>query len=197
MNRRELVIGGSCGILATKSSLAESLLPKEINGNAVGDGFWNRPRYIDLQRKDTNERFEIIYYRNGAIDRSGYKKACEVLRDAHVGEVYNMDIRLLDLICATQSWVRAYGYNVPFIIHSGYRSPITNASIEGAAKRSKHMYGQAIDFSVPGLPSEYMGKLAQRFIKSDGRGGGVGFYPSLKFTHMDTGEGRNRVWRKG
>jgi hypothetical protein len=29
--------------------------------------FWDRPRYIDLQRKDTGERFGMVYFRNGVI----------------------------------------------------------------------------------------------------------------------------------
>jgi uncharacterized protein YcbK (DUF882 family) len=163
----------------------------------VGPGFWDRPRYIDLQRKDTTERFGVVYFRDGQVDAQGYQKACEVLRDAHEGVVYNMDIRLLDLICATQSWVRHFGYNVPFLVHSGYRSPRTNAQIEGAARNSKHMSGQALDFTVPGLPAEYMGRLAQRFLSSDGQGGGVGFYTTAQFTHMDTSRGAERAWRKG
>lgn len=186
------------GFLAGMGGLALAPLTGWAQDNElVGPGFWERPRYIDLQRKDTNERFGIVYYKDGAIDAQGYRKACEVLRDAHVNQVYPMDIRLLDLICATQTWVRHYGYNVPFLVHSAYRSPKTNRSIEGAARNSKHMTGQALDFTVPGLPAEYMGKLAQRFLTSDGKGGGVGFYTSAKFTHMDTSRGSERMWRKG
>jgi uncharacterized protein YcbK (DUF882 family) len=161
----------------------------------VGQDFWQRPRIIDLQRRDTGERYAMTYWQNGSLDVAGYTKVCEVMRDAHVGEVVQIDLRLLDLMCATQAWVRFYGYNVPYVIHSGYRSPKTNKGIEGAAKDSKHMTGEAVDFTVPGLPSEYMGKLAHAFLKTDGQGGGVGFYTNSKFTHMDTGRGRERVWR--
>lgn len=160
----------------------------------VSQNFWDKPRIIDLQRKDTGERFAMTYWQNGARDEAGYRKVCEVMRDAHVQEVYPIDLRLLDLMCATQAWVRYYGYNVPYMIHSGYRSPKTNSRIENAAKDSKHMTGEAIDFTVPGLPANYMGKLAQSFLKTDGQGGGVGFYTSAQFTHMDTGRGRERVW---
>jgi uncharacterized protein YcbK (DUF882 family) len=166
------------------------LMPTDPNA-----AFWEQPRVIDLQRKDTSERYRMVYWRDGQVDAAGYQKACEVLRDNHVQEVYKIDIRLLDVICATQAWIRYYGYDVPYLVHSGYRSPKTNRRIEGAAKDSKHMYGQALDFTAPGVPPEYMGRLAHLFLKTDGQGGGVGFYVSQQFTHMDTGRGRERVWR--
>jgi uncharacterized protein YcbK (DUF882 family) len=176
-------------------ALAAAPVSQYLEVPIVGQDFWSRPRTLDLQRKDTNERFAMTYWQNGSVDYDGYKKACEMMRDAHVGEVVQMDMRLLDLICATQAWIKYYGYNVPFLIHSAYRSKRTNQRIEGAAKDSKHMYGQAVDFTVPGVPAEYMGKLAQYFLKTDGKGGGVGFYQSSQFTHMDTGVGRERIWR--
>lgn len=165
-----------------------------ISMPVVAQDFWSKPRSIDLQRRDTNERFLIVYHNGFAVDQSGYAKACEVLRDSQDGSMINMDIRLLDLICATQAWVRKYGYDVPFLVHSGYRSPRHNSRVEGAAKNSKHMKGEAIDFSVPGIPSSYMGKLAQEFLKTDNGGGGVGFYVSSAFTHMDTARGSYRRW---
>jgi uncharacterized protein YcbK (DUF882 family) len=191
ISRRNLLVSAASSILLPSYAQSEAAkIP------TTGDDFWKRPRILDIQRKDTEERFLITYWRDGEVDKSGYKKACEVLRDAHVNEVAQMDLRLLDLMCATQSWIRYYGYNVPFLIHSGYRSKATNRKTEGAARDSKHMLGQAVDYTVPGVPSEYMGRLAHLFLKSDGKGGGVGFYQSAQFTHMDTGIGGDRVWVK-
>jgi uncharacterized protein YcbK (DUF882 family) len=104
-------------------------------------------------------------------------------------QVVQIITRLLDLLCAIQAWVGAYGYNAPIEILSGYRSPYTNAHTEGAARNSMHMYGRAADIVLPGLPVEYLGRLAQRYSA-----GGVGFYQGSGFIHVDTG--RIRTWRK-
>jgi uncharacterized protein YcbK (DUF882 family) len=50
------------------------------------------------------------------------------------------------------------------------------------------MKGRAVDIVMPGVPANYMGALAAYF-----KGGGVGFYPSQGFTHIDTGAVRSWV----
>lgn len=42
-------------------------------------------------------------------------------------------------------------FGKPLIINSGYRSPSYNASLPGAARYSRHTYGDAIDFKIPGV----------------------------------------------
>ena len=49
------------------------------------------------------------------------------------------------------------------------------------------MEGQAIDIRIPGITSEQL-RSAARSLKL----GGVGFYPDLKFVHVDVG--RVRYW---
>jgi uncharacterized protein YcbK (DUF882 family) len=78
-----------------------------------------------------------------------------------------------------------------FEVISGYRSPTTNAALrrrsEGVAARSLHMVGQAIDIRVGGVPL-----TALRAAALDVKGGGVGYYPTSNFVHIDTG--RLRQW---
>ena len=83
----------------------------------------------------------------------------------------------------------------PFHIISGYRSPKTNSMLRaeggeatGVAKKSMHLEGKAIDLRIPGLSSEYLGKLFKWLAQ-----GGVGIYTDAEFTHLDTG--RVRSWR--
>ena len=195
MNRRQFLEKSSQIALAS-SLLPAIVLPKQAQAQSTNEDFWEKPRTIFLQRKDSFESQVVTYWQNGKIDKAGYLKTCEILRDGHQQKIYPMDIRLLDLIRATQAWVFAYGYNLPFIVHSAYRTKQTNNRTEGAVKNSKHLVGQAIDFSVPNLPVHYLGLLAQRFIESDGKGGGVGFYYQHNFVHMDTGRGLERVWAR-
>jgi uncharacterized protein YcbK (DUF882 family) len=73
----------------------------------------------------------------------------------------------------------------------GYRSPKTNEMLRkrsnGVAKRSLHMQGRAIDVRIPGTDSARL-----REVAADLRLGGVGYYRSSDFVHLDTG--RPRVW---
>jgi uncharacterized protein YcbK (DUF882 family) len=151
--------------------------------------FWAQPRVLRLRHARTGERLETAYWRNGSLDASGYRSACHFLRDDHVNEEKPIDPRLLDLVCAMQAWVSLYGFKKSFVVTSGYRSQRTNARLEGAARNSMHLYGRAVDLVFPDLPVSYMGKLAQHYSA-----GGVGFYPSSGFVHVDTG--RVRSWRR-
>lgn len=171
---------------AGQRSSGGSPLPAISAGN--GD-FWSRPRVLRLRHARTGERLEAAYWRDGALDNSGYARVCHFMRDVRANEALAMDPRLLDLLCAMQAWVGAYGFSKPFVITSGYRTRRTNDSLEGAARNSMHLYGRAVDLVFPDLPVSYMGKLAQHYAA-----GGVGFYPSSGFVHVDTG--RIRTWRR-
>jgi uncharacterized protein YcbK (DUF882 family) len=73
----------------------------------------------------------------------------------------------------------------------GYRSPETNAALRrhssGVAEHSLHMQGRAIDVRLQGFPTDRLHQLALGMHR-----GGVGFYPSSDFVHLDNG--RVRFW---
>lgn len=172
------------------TGLAAGLVLPCVPGWAAEPGFWDRPRWLDVVRQRTGERVKAVYWANGRVNPEGYTAVCRALRDVRAGVTVAMDPRLLDLMCAMQAWVGHYGFNDPITVLSGYRTPHTNATTEGAARHSMHMRAQAADVVFEGLPVSYVGQLAQRYA-----GGGVGFYPSNGFVHVDTGS--IRTWRKG
>lgn len=165
---------------------------RNINSQSIEQtdaDFWSKPRRLHLVRRQTGESVNVIYYQNGKLDIDGYNKINWLMRDLSVNKAVQMDPRLLDLLCAMQAWVSYYGYKKPFIITSGYRTEAYNRRLKGSARNSMHIQGKAVDIVFPDLPVGYMGRLAQDFS-----GGGVGFYPSNGFVHVDTG--RIRTWRK-
>ena len=102
-----------------------------------------------------------------------------------------IDPKLLDLLHELSGTLET---DTPFHIISGYRSPVTNASLRtkggahtGVATQSLHMVGKAIDIRVPGVKLDDL-RGAARSLKL----GGVGYYPSSNFVHVDTG--RVRFW---
>ena len=151
--------------------------------------FWAMPRRVYLKRRDTGECADMYYYANGQVNFQDYKTACYLLRDIHQNQMVGMDVRLLDLMCAVQAWLIHYGFTGPILVNSGFRTLKTNSGLEGAAKNSMHLYGRAIDFTVPGLPPASLALIAAQF-----RAGGIGIYPNQNFVHLDTGG--VRVWVK-
>src|SRR5207237_1270399 len=85
---------------------------------------------------------------------------------------------------------RAVGATEPIWVICGYRSPATNAMLRrrsgGVAQFSTPMLGKAIDFYIPGVPLEQLREAGLRAER-----GGVGFYPSSNFVHLDTGNVRH------
>jgi uncharacterized protein YcbK (DUF882 family) len=108
------------------------------------------------------------------------------LRDFRTGDMHQMDPGLLNLLVALTDKTETRS---PFYVISGYRSPKTNALLRdeggagtGVAKKSLHMQGQAIDIRLADVNLAYVHKAAL----SLGRGG-VGYYPTSDFVHVDVG----------
>jgi len=110
------------------------------------------------------------------------------LRDYRVNEAHAMDTALYGLLCEL---AQAAGYPAHYEIISGYRSPQTNKKLHDAghavAEHSQHMEGHAIDVRLVGCDLTRL-----RDVALAAKRGGVGFYPSSNFVHVDTG--RVRTW---
>lgn len=73
----------------------------------------------------------------------------------------------------------------PIKVHSTHRWPLENAR-KGGKKRSFHLSCRAVDFAVPGKPSE-----VKAFLRSLHEVGGYSYY-SKGFYHIDNGP--RRTW---
>jgi uncharacterized protein YcbK (DUF882 family) len=129
-----------------------------------------------LERMDTGEQVADAFSLDGrSVYNPGYYRLCEALRDNHVvpaeGDVY-ISITLIEILWGVQQALFAQGVRQPIVVHSGYRTPETNARTEGAATNSLHMYGRAVDFDVPGIDISDLADLCW----SCPRTGGVGSY---------------------
>lgn len=192
--QRRRFIKAACGLLVPATLAPELARAQQVQQMRPGVGpaipKWPQPgqtRQIWLRRPVTNETVVARYFENGAVRMDDYLRACYILRDVRAKIVAHIDIELMDLIFAIQSWLTAWGIDIPMEIVSGYRSPKTNGSTEGAALNSMHLYGRAADISMKGIPPDYLGRLASLF-----QIGGVGFYRTKHLTHIDTG--RVRYW---
>lgn len=152
--------------------------------------FWERPRTLWLHRKETGEQLRVAYFERGQLVPQAYWQVCTLMRDVRANVMTAMDPALLDVLRGIMGYYEAWGWNYPLVINSGYRTERTNRALaaEGAAKNSLHLSGRAADVWMPGIPTRDVGALGMHF-----RQGGVGFYPSKGFVHLDTG--RTRTWR--
>ena len=122
----------------------------------------------------------------------GYRFVAHLLRDVQGRFVGTPHPRLLQLLSWEQAWLAAYGYVLPYNIHSGCRIQSTNAK-EGGVRNSQHVPDEggvfrAVDFSTQAISAEYLGRLA--YLAQQG---GVGFYKGDGFVHNDVGA--VRAWR--
>lgn len=177
MHRREFLCKSAAGLLTVSTP-----------GLGLCQSFWDYPRSLWMKRQATGEERRVVYWANGQYLIDGYREACHLLRDVRANQTVSMDPVLLDILRGIQGWFEISGIQRPIVLNSGYRSPKTNNATEGAARTSQHVAGKAADIWIPDIPTDYLAKLAAYL-----RGGGVGFYPSKGFIHIDSG--KLRSWR--
>ena len=145
-------------------------------------------RALSFYNTHTGENMKAVYWSQGMYVPQALADINYILRDYRTGEVKEIDTDLLDLLFTLRQKLESTG---PFDIISGYRSPETNSLLsimsKGVVKNSMHIQGMAIDIRLPG----YELKTLQR-AAVDLRRGGVGYYPSSDFVHVDIG--RIRYW---
>ncbi len=145
-------------------------------------------REMSFANLHTGEKFVGEYWVGGQYLPDAFSEIKHVLRDFRTNEKFPIDPRLIDILYVLQKRTKN---DTPYDVFSGYRSPRTNANLrkntEGVARGSLHMQGQAIDIAQKGTRLSNLERAALN-LKS----GGVGFYPSSGFVHIDTG--RVRSW---
>jgi uncharacterized protein YcbK (DUF882 family) len=148
-------------------------------------------RILSLFHTHTGERLQIAYCCDGVYQPEALAQLNHLLRDFRVDQEKAIDPKLFDLLHELAGTLET---DRPYHVISGYRSPETNAKLRerggvhsGVANSSLHMVGKAIDIRLPGVKLDHL-RSAAAALKL----GGVGFYPSSNFVHVDTG--RVRYW---
>lgn len=143
---------------------------------------------LSFHHTHTGDRLKLTYFERGSYLKDALEEIDFLLRDFRTGAVHPIDTALLDQLYDLKLML---GINRPFHIVSGYRSPNTNNRLRkishGVSKHSLHMEGRAIDIWVEGFDTELIRNAAIEL-----RRGGVGYYSSSNFVHLDTG--RFRTW---
>jgi uncharacterized protein YcbK (DUF882 family) len=142
------------------------------------------PFRLRLHNLHTLEDIDIVYrigdnYQPDAIARLNY-----FLRDHNTNDVVAYDPREFDLLHDILARLRRPGVTIDIVC--GYRTQETNetlrASSQGVAEHSQHILGHAIDIQIPGSSTVRLRNAALSLNE-----GGVGYYPTSHFVHVDVG----------
>jgi uncharacterized protein YcbK (DUF882 family) len=154
---------------------------------AVSNIFFDE-RTLSFYNTHTGESIKTVYWTRGIYVPEALADINYILRDYRTGGVKEIDTDLIDLLFAIH---RKLESTAPFNIISGYRSQETNSFLnimsDGVVKNSLHIHGKAIDIRLPGHELNVLRRAAVELQR-----GGVGYYPSSDFVHVDVG--RIRYW---
>ncbi len=180
---RRALLKGSLGSLALGGSIlgaAALTASPALATDAV--------RSVSFHNLHTGESLNAAYWEGGAYVPDALDAVNHVLRDFRNNATHPIAPGLLDLLHTLSTRLETRS---PFQVISGYRSPATNAMLhahsDGVASGSLHMQGLAIDIRLPDVDLARLHNAALSL-----GGGGVGYYPSSDFVHMDVG--RVRRW---
>jgi uncharacterized protein YcbK (DUF882 family) len=151
-----------------------------------GAAAFGETRTLSFFHTHTNERLTVTFRRNGRVDEGALSQLNWFLRDWRVDKPAQMDPRLFDILWEVY---RESGSSQPIQIISAYRSPQTNGALRrrssGVAENSQHMLGKAMDIRLPDVETGRLRAIAMKM-----QYGGVGYYASSAFVHVDTGSVR-------
>ena len=169
-------------LACSAATLAVATLPVGL-ARATAD----EHRRLAFHNLHTGERLNVTYWEHGQYLPDALKEVDHVLRDHRANEAHPIDPELLDTLDTLQ---KRMGFDRPFEVISGYRSPGTNRRLRAqghnVAEYSLHMEGEAIDIRVPG---QALSDLRDAAVSL--KAGGVGYYPRSRFVHVDIGNVRS------
>ena len=176
----QTVLAGGAGLTLARFATAKA---EAVSESPLAE------RAIELHNTHTSETVSVIFRRGAEYNARAIASLRNVMRDYRNGESHDIDVALYDKL---YDLALASHCDPRYEIISGYRSPESNAQMSsrpgsGVAKHSLHMQGMAIDVRLHGCSCTNLRDLALAAAN-----GGVGYYRSSDFVHLDTG--RFRTW---
>jgi uncharacterized protein YcbK (DUF882 family) len=172
MRRRRTVLLTAVGLAAVPGvALAAPAAGRRRQG-------WDlASRRLRLRHAATGDAFAGVYRNGVAPDPGAMRELSQVLADVRTGTVRAFDPRAIDIL-----WQLGQRERVDdFVVLSGYRTPWSNAIVEGAPD-SQHMRAAALDLT---MPAPRLASFAQAALALGA--GGVGVYTPRGFVHIDSG----------
>jgi len=139
---------------------------------------------LTLYNIHTGEKISALYRdRDGRYNPQAINELNRLLRCHYTNEQHPIDLQTLDFLDLVNTRL---GCNNEIHVISGFRSPKYNDYLisqgHKVAKHSLHLEGRALDIRIPGTSLANLQRTALSL-----RLGGVGYYPSGDFVHIDSG----------
>jgi uncharacterized protein YcbK (DUF882 family) len=145
-------------------------------------------RTLSFYHTHTQESLTVTFVVDGEFVDSALHEINGFLADFRTCDTIEMDPEMLNFIYDVRE---SLGSDGVYEVISAYRSPATNDKLRegssGVARNSQHLLGKAIDVRLRGVDTMELRDAALALKR-----GGVGYYRSSDFVHMDTG--RVRRW---
>jgi uncharacterized protein YcbK (DUF882 family) len=167
----------------------KTVLPAAAKPTGLMDNFRLR-----LHHLHTGEDIDVVYKDGGVYSSAGVAELNHFLRDHRTQDAADYDPREFDLLHALLT--KLGKPNATIDIVCGYRTPWSNnflrtrSAVTGVAEHSQHMLSKAIDIRIPGVSTTRLRDAALSLGM-----GGVGYYPTSQFVHVDVGPVRQ--WQFG
>jgi uncharacterized protein YcbK (DUF882 family) len=176
-----ILLGLSLSVLLWPASTAWTDIERMSIFRYTGDGV------LGMHDVMTNEYFNVIYRdKSGRYDEDALATIDHIFRCHGGQEEFPISLKLIELIDHIQDHFKAGEVKVI----SGYRSPYYNANLRRhshrVARESYHMEGMAADVVIPGIGAKELRNYAKTL-----EAGGVGYYGSRAFVHIDVGPVRS------
>ena len=177
-------------ILLSGALAALALLAGPFARAAGGDTSTSTEQYrLRLYHLHTGQHIDVVYRVGDRYLPDGVAQLDQFLRDHRTGDEKDYDVKEFDLL---HDLMARLGHpNGEIDIVCGYRTPWSNNWLRehghGVALHSQHMEAKAIDIRIPGVPTAQVRDAALAMQR-----GGVGYYASSDFVHVDVG--RVRRW---
>lgn len=172
MLTRRLFLTGS--ILTMASGCASTT--SSVNQFLPSPGLIGGPKFI-VECGHTQR--QCVLDQNSDVTRKELFQFSSVARDWREDEVVDMDANLIKILKKLSKESRR---DEKFFLLSGYRTPKTNRGLDGTASNSYHMRAKAMDLRHSDMDTRKMRDWATKH-----KTGGVGYYRSNNFVHLDTG----------
>lgn len=106
---------------------------------------------------------------------------------------YEVKSNIAGLVDKVNMLLTEIKWNKPVSISSGFRPSGVNAGVKGAAKKSLHMTGQALDIMQDKKDKQELGMLIRKIQNNEGMAGLLGRH-KLMMESLEATVGKNTDW---
>ena len=167
--------------------LAGSLAAPSAWSSALTAPTYGPERKLRLINAHTWEKLDVVYWADGFYNQEGLQQINYLMRDHRANKQIDIDKKLINDLYDVYAMLKT---DERIMVLSGYRTPETNAKLRkkssAVALKSLHMEGRAVDIQIRGYRAKSVRDAALKLKR-----GGVGYYASSGFVHLDTGQIRS------